>query len=357
MLAQGRLMAWRHPPRRSVHPKNRKEELEAGGVRDVACSVEIGRRESPFSGSPRGTTIQNLLSDLHLQAVTDHIRSKARRFPVTTFFLLTFLLSWGYAGLLFGLVGTDLPGLVQVPFAWGPLLGGLLTVWLLGESVSGWLGQVGRWRANLGWYLLGIGLLVVGKDMPNVVAWLLGADLSVVAGTKVPLVGYLVSMGITLLLAGALEEFGWRGFAQVRLQKQHGALTACVVVGGVWTLWHLPYIVAGVGNFPPLYAYVPEVVAFSLVLGWLYNATEGALPVVMITHASHNRPDLLGVSGEMPPIAQSVPWDAAFYVLVMTLVVWQVGASTLTAEGTLPEIPGKTAPESDPEPSSPRSGD
>lgn len=281
--------------------------------------------------------------------MTDPIRAKVGRFPVTTFFLLTFLLSWGYTGLLFGLVGTDLPGLVQVPFAWGPLLGGLLTVWLLGESISGWLGQVGRWRAGLHWYLLGIGLLVVGKDLPNVVAWLLGADVSVVAGTKVPLAGYLISMGITLFLAGALEEFGWRGFAQVRLQKRYGALVACVVVGGVWALWHLPYIVAGVGDFPPLYAYVPEVVAFSLVLGWLYNATKGALPVVMITHAAHNRPDLLGVSGEMPPLAQSVPWDAVFYVFVMIVVVWQVGASTLTTDGTLPESPGKPGPESDPE--------
>lgn len=275
----------------------------------------------------------------HLMPET--IRSNVRRFPTATFFILTFLFSWGYLGLTFGLIGTGASGPVQVPFAWGPLFGGLLTVWLLGESVSGWLGQVGRWRAGLRWYLLGIGILVVGKEMPNLVAWLLGADVSLVAGTEVPIVGYLVSMGITLVVAGALEEFGWRGFAQVRLQKQYGAVAASLFVGGMWALWHLPFLLLGVGGFDSFYVYVPEVMAFSVLLGWLYNATKGALPVVMITHAAHNRPDLLGVSGQMPPLAQSVPWDGVFYVLVMAVVIWQVGARTLSGDGRLPEIPGK----------------
>jgi membrane protease YdiL (CAAX protease family) len=269
----------------------------------------------------------------------ESVQSKIKRYPVATFFALTFAFSWGYTGLLFGLAGTDL-GILQIPFAWGPLLGGLLTVWLLGESVSGWLGQVGRWRVGIHWYLIGIAVLVVGKEMPNLVAWGLGADVSVVAGTKVPAVGYFISMGIILFVAGALEEFGWRGFAQVRLQQRYSAVTASVVVGLVWVLWHLPYLLAGVGGFAPLYVYLPEVVAFSLVLGWLYNATDGALPVVMVTHTVHNRPDLLGASGEMPVLAESVAWDAVFYVLVIAIVAWEVGARTLSGDGTLPVVPG-----------------
>lgn len=276
------------------------------------------------------------------------VRETAKRFPAATFFGITFLFSWGYTGTLFGVFGTDLPGLVQVPFAWGPLLGGLLTVWLLGESVSDWFGQVGRWRVGLHWYLLGLVLVLIGKELPNIVAWGLGADVSVVAGTKLPLAGYVISMGITLFVAGALEEFGWRGFAQVRLQQRYSAVTASLVVGLVWALWHLPFIVAGVGNFPAFYAYVPEVMAFSLVLGWLYNATEGALPVVMLTHAGHNRPDVLGVSGEMPALAQSVPWDAVFYAVVIALVAWQVGARTMTKDGALPKIPGRSTSENAP---------
>lgn len=275
--------------------------------------------------------------------MTDLIRSKARRFPTATFFVLTFLFSWGYLGLLFGLVGTGASGLVQVPFAWGPLVGGLLTTGLVGESVLGWLGQVRRWRAGLRWYLLGIGVLVVGKEMPNLVAWLLGAEVSLVAGTEVPVVAYLINMGVTLLLAGALEEFGWRGFAQVRLQQRHGAVAASAFVGGMWALWHLPFLLTGASGFGPFYMYVPEAVAFSVVLGWLYNATEGALPVVMVTHAAHNRPDLLGAAGEVPTLAQSVPWDGVFYALVIAVVIWQVGARTLSRDRTLPAIPGTMA--------------
>ncbi|WP_233993874.1 hypothetical protein [Salinibacter altiplanensis] len=139
--------------------------------------------------------------------------------------------------------------------------------------------------------------------MPNLVAWGLGADVSVVAGAKIPVVEHLISMGITLFVAGALEEFGWRGFA-------------------------------------PLYVYMPEVVAFSVVLGWLYNASGGALPVVMVTHAVHNRPDILGAPGEMPVLAESVACDGIFYAIVIAIVAWQVGARTLSGDGTLPEVPG-----------------
>jgi len=319
----------------------RKPELAPSQVNVGACAGRgtVGR----LSACVELTLLLSspiFLSVLSQRVMPESVQSKIKRYPVATFFVLTFVLSWGYTGLLFGLMGTDPPGLVQVPFAWGPLLGGLLTVWLLGESVSGWLGQVGRWRVGIHWYLIGIGVLVVGKEMPNLVAWGLGADVSVVAGTKVPVVGYLISMGITLFVAGALEEFGWRGFAQVRLQQRYSAVTASVVVGLVWVLWHLPYLLAGVGDFPPLYAYVPEVVAFSLILGWLYNATNGALPVVMVTHAAHNRPDLLGVPGEMPVLAESVPWDAIFYVLVVASVAWEVGARTLSGDGKLPAVPG-----------------
>ncbi|WP_233993873.1 hypothetical protein [Salinibacter altiplanensis] len=77
------------------------------------------------------------LPALSLGAIPEPVQSKIQQYPVATFFVLTFVLSWGYTGILFGLLGTDLPGVVQVPFAWGPLLGGVLTVWLLGESVSG----------------------------------------------------------------------------------------------------------------------------------------------------------------------------------------------------------------------------
>jgi uncharacterized protein len=48
------------------------------------------------------------------------------------------------------------------------------------------------------------------------------------------------------LAAGAVEEPGWRGLAQDGLAPRIGALSGALVLGVLWSLWHLPlYFIEG----------------------------------------------------------------------------------------------------------------
>lgn len=95
------------------------------------------------------------------------------------------------------------------------------------------------------------------------------------------------------VVTSGTEEFGWRGFLQPLLQKKYSAEKACYIVGLLWSIWHIPFIIftnyqygllmtaLAVGGF--ILLTVPQ----AFVMGWLYNSTKSAA-VCMLFHAWSN---------------------------------------------------------------------
>lgn len=232
--------------------------------------------------------------------------------------------------------------IAAIPFAWGPLLGAALTVRLLGESVRDWIEQVRDWRVGAGWYVLGLSIVVIGTDARTLLALAAGADVGVQAGRTMPISAYLLNFLLTLLVAGALEEFGWRGFAQARFQERDSATLGAVVIGVLWAGWHLPLaVLLDLGSFADPVDYLAIQVAKSIVLAWLYNETGGALLVAMVVHAAGNMPGFLTVTGETPLVAEQLPVTPLYYCVVAAIVVLYAGHRTLTRDGSLPAVPGR----------------
>ena len=51
------------------------------------------------------------------------------------------------------------------------------------------------------------------------------------------------------MVLGAGEELGWRGYLQGQLTKRFGLLNGLVILGLLWSFWHLPLLLAGF-NYP-----------------------------------------------------------------------------------------------------------
>lgn len=255
--------------------------------------------------------------------------SLIRRYPLISFFILAYALSWSLESPLVLLRDTISPtvGLVLVILASNvpSLLAIVLTAVVLGRgSLRKLLGRLLIWRVDPRWYLvvvLGPAALAGGVVALNTFAE--GPALSL----GMPLLGVAFFLAFSIFPGSALgEEIGWRGYALPRLQAGRSALSASLVLGVIWALWHLPLWLTGdPARTPSLYAaFVVSAIALSVILTWMYNSTRGSLLLVVLLHATSNLPvtlsiDLLGSRATMPVMLYfGLTVVAAIVVVVVT---------------------------------------
>lgn len=121
---------------------------------------------------------------------------------------------------------------------------------------------------------------------------------------------------LSLPLAALFEEIGWRGYAQIPLEKRHGPVRAAAILGILWACWHLPlFFIPGLSHehmsFIPYMAFA---VVLCLWFGWLYRHTRSIL-IATIFHASINFTGILGGGSPGAEITFGV------LVFVLTLAV------------------------------------
>lgn len=247
--------------------------------------------------------------------------SVIRNHPVVAFFIIAFACTWlvwigGYA--LPGTeVGADVSQLWSVPGAWGPLIAAVLVLRITKGDLRAWASQAGRWRIKPRWYLVALGLPVLLKEIPVIVL----ASVGVTVGFAPPpsIGGYILSFLLSGIIAGGIEEFGWRGFSLPKLQTAHGALGASLIIGIVWAIWHLPiYVMNGPQSYIPFFLSLLRIVPEAILLTWLYNSTGGSVLLCMLFHAVYNVTNLFTVGA-----AFQLPGGGELYLpLIIEPVVW-----------------------------------
>ena len=94
---------------------------------------------------------------------------------------------------------------------------------------------------------------------------------------------YFVTFGLVVWVT---EELAWRGFALPRLQAGRSALTASLILGLLWGLWHTPlFLIAGTAQTTwPYLGFVLFTVAYSVLMTWMYNHTRGSVLLASLFH-------------------------------------------------------------------------
>ena len=220
------------------------------------------------------------------------------RIPLSTYLPLTFGCAWliwlplllaEYAGL-----ALPLPPVVLIVLgSFAPSLVALFLSWRYtgATGLRQLLGRAFVWRVSPIWVLLAIfgpalvmllamgGHVLLGGTAPDYVPfgvrWLL-----------VPLNFVLV-----FLVGGPLgEEFGWRGCVLPALEKRFGPPWASLLLGAIWTVWHLPlfFISASAQHGLPFWLFGLLTLALCILLTWVYHGSGDSLLLVMLLHAAVN---------------------------------------------------------------------
>jgi membrane protease YdiL (CAAX protease family) len=141
------------------------------------------------------------------------------------------------------------------------------------------------------------------------------------------IVSLIVMLPITIITALG-EEVGWRGFMYPVMQRVWGWKKAIIISGGVWALWHLPIVIAGLyypSNTSLIYlipVFVVEVFALTVIFTWLRMVSNSVLPVILL-HAMHNYFDQI--------IFQSLTNDASSVYFVGEIGVITLSITVLVA--------------------------
>lgn len=263
-------------------------------------------------------------------------RAAVERRPVVAFLGLACGVSWSAwgAGAALGPTG---PGAVVavVAGAFGPAVAAVFVTGASGASVRSWLRARLRWRVSPRWYALAVLVPVLAYAVAAAVLVGAGATVQVErAGRGVLL--FLGGLPVATLLTGGNEELGWRGFLLPRLQQQHTALRAGLLVGLAWAGWHLPLYLLPLGlTEGPYLLFVPFVVPASVVLTWLYNSAGGSVLPAMVLHGSLNAATGLFVGLiAVGTVADTVLWSARVVgVLAVVALLLAVYDRTSLADG------------------------
>jgi membrane protease YdiL (CAAX protease family) len=224
--------------------------------------------------------------------MTEKSNSLIHRFPLPEFYILAFLSSWAgwIPQLLFnrGMLAFNSP-LFSFLGGAGPTLAAVIVIWILKgrDGPRELFAPLTRWRTARGWYLF-VFLAWFGVAAGALaVMTVFGDPLPVLANFAW---GSLPLIFLTMLLSNVWEEIGWRGFALPRFQARYGDLALSIIMGLVWSLWHLPLMLdpASPMSGQPWYGEVLFSLSLTVIYTWLFNRTRGSLLFVSVFHAMSN---------------------------------------------------------------------
>lgn len=262
-----------------------------------------------------------------------------RRHPILAFVALAYALTWAltipFAYCFRVVLDQEFAPwlLVFFPAPFGPTFAALIMAWKLEgrEGVHRLLARFKIWRVG------GLVWLVALFLFPLVVLVAVaasGAGTTVFAKFHPEGLAMIPVLWLLALPFGPLpEELGWRGWLLPRLQGLMSPFRASLIVGVVWTFWHIPmywFPGAAIPAFLELspksvFLYLLLIVGEAVLFTALFNRTSGSVLLAIVFHTTFNT-------------AESVVFrlfDSPADEQQLSIYLWTIGITWLVALGSM----------------------
>jgi uncharacterized protein len=256
--------------------------------------------------------------------MTAALQAQLKRRPLLAFFAIAFAFTW-----LFWIpCALASQGLITLPVdpvvfhmlgAFGPCVAAVALA-AIGAGKAGirqLIAPLLRWRVSITWYA------IVLLMRPAI--WLFALAAHILAGERpvaqpIDSAFYAAYFVSQLLVVGVSEELGWSGFAFPKLKARWGMLAGALVLGAIWSLWHLPlFFTAWDSQYGSSFLlYAARLIAFRYLFAWSYTQS-GSLVMPALFHVSFNVLTELIPLSPVDPLAIALSWLVTIPIAVASL--------------------------------------
>ncbi|HZT01048.1 MAG TPA: CPBP family intramembrane glutamic endopeptidase [Steroidobacteraceae bacterium] len=256
------------------------------------------------------------------------MRALASRYPLMSFIAINYAISWTFLYPAYQMV-LHSPGrfpplaLIGLIGAYGPSIAAIIVVGAIrgGVGVRELLGKFLLWRVGARWYLVAL-LVPIGVYLAAVLLQMPGhADL------RQGLAGIPLAIIIALPFGPLAEELGWRGFFLPELLRRYSPLKSTLIVGCVWSAWHLASF-----SFPgaaiPSYLHVNawsvflffcDITTLSFVFTFVFRRTGGSVLLAVLVHLAFDARDNM-INAFFPLVRSTVGIAPRVYITAILLM-------------------------------------
>lgn len=125
---------------------------------------------------------------------------------------------------------------------------------------------------------------------------------------------------------GLMEEFGWRGFALPILQNKFTPLKSAIILGTLWSIWHIPVkmnVWPILEFFSFYFSFTVSCILLTIIMVYFFNKLGGSVMITIAIHGLCNDSAGLGVifSPENPK-TNSLVYSGMWIIILAAAVLF-----------------------------------